>query len=555
MDRTRLPPHPPAARSPAWPFGLLVALCCFTTLPLLFAMAPGRPALSDVWRQMGIRVTVSYDDQKESSEPNKAPPPESSRDVLLGGLLSPDIAEPSCLSRYKSSLYRKRPSPHSPSPYLVSRLRKYEALHRRCGPGTLAYDKSLSQLSASPHSLRLVECSYLVWTPPSSASGSPDHLGDRMLSLSSAFLYALLTHRVLLAHLTDDMAGLFCDPFPGASSWELPTNGFPLMRDLTGLHRGSARSYGNLHAVVFGADTTAGKNASQLLPSYAYAHLERDYQVPDQRFFCDADQAVLARVNWLVLRSDQYFAPGLFLVPRFEDELRWMFPAPDTVFHHVARYLFHPSNSVWDLVVRYHASYMARFHHKIGVQIADVLWNPVSTEEYIEQIAACTSQEKILPEVVDPDAAVAATSSSTAVVVSAAQPQFADWLNSMYPGHATVTGEAVSVLRLSVGKQHPQNVKALAEMFLQSFCDAQVVSGWSAAVYVSHGFAGVRPWMLLPPRNGSPPCVRTASTEPCFHAPPSYECRAEKSGGDLGAVLRHVRRCEDVTDGIKLFHC
>ncbi|GJN33794.1 hypothetical protein PR202_gb22418 [Eleusine coracana subsp. coracana] len=42
-------------------------------------------------------------------------------------------------------------------------------------------------------------------------------------------------------------------------------------------------------------------------------------------------------------------------------------------------------------------------------------------------------------------------------------------------------------------------------MFLQSYCDAQVVSGWSAAVYVSHGLAGVRPWMLLPPRNGSRP--------------------------------------------------
>jgi hypothetical protein len=55
MDRKR-----PPARSLAWPVGLLVALC-FTTLPLFLAMAPGRPALSGVWRKMGIRVTVSYD--------------------------------------------------------------------------------------------------------------------------------------------------------------------------------------------------------------------------------------------------------------------------------------------------------------------------------------------------------------------------------------------------------------------------------------------------------------------------------------------------------------
>jgi hypothetical protein len=29
-------------------------------------------------------------------------------------------------------------------------------------------------------------------------------------------------------------------------------------------------------------------------PSYAYVHLERNCQLPNQRFFCDADQAVLA---------------------------------------------------------------------------------------------------------------------------------------------------------------------------------------------------------------------------------------------------------------------
>jgi hypothetical protein len=106
--------------------------------------------------------------------------------------------------RYQSSLYRK------PSPYLVSRMRRYEALHRKCGPGTLAYNRSLAQLAASAHSLGVVECSYLVWTP----SAGRNNLGDSMLSMASAFLYALLTGRVLLAHVADDMAGLFCEPSP-----------------------------------------------------------------------------------------------------------------------------------------------------------------------------------------------------------------------------------------------------------------------------------------------------------------------------------------------------
>jgi hypothetical protein len=163
MDRKR-----PPARSLAWPVGLLVALC-FTTLPLFLAMAPGRPALSGVWRKMGIRVTVSYDgtyarpsctatirsnsphlpthtDQVEGTKESAEPP--ESRDVLLGGLLSPDIDQNSCLSRYQSSLYRK------PSPYLVSWLRRYvrgaapqvRARHARLQP----FPRAAGRLRAQP---------------------------------------------------------------------------------------------------------------------------------------------------------------------------------------------------------------------------------------------------------------------------------------------------------------------------------------------------------------------------------------------------------------------
>ena len=137
-----------------------------------------------------------------SSEPSDSPL--ESRDILLGGLLSPDVSESICLSRYLSSLYRRA------SPYLMSRLCKYEALHRRCGPGTPLYDKSVRQLASAHNSMGLAECSYLVWTPG-------NHLGDRMVSMASAFLYALLTRRVFLVDMAKDMAGLFCEPFSGAS--------------------------------------------------------------------------------------------------------------------------------------------------------------------------------------------------------------------------------------------------------------------------------------------------------------------------------------------------
>ncbi|CAN6217927.1 unnamed protein product [Urochloa humidicola] len=560
MRPPRVPPQP-AARSAAWPVGLLVALC-FTTLPLFLALSPGRPTLFDLWQQMGIKVTLHYDDETKPKPPEPSDsPPESPRDVLLGGLLSPDIAEATCRSRYLSSLYRP-PSPHSPSPYLVSRLRKYEALHRRCGPGTPLYNKSVRQLASAHHSMGLAECRFLVWTPPAGAHGNHINLGDRVLSMASAFLYALLTRRVLLVDMPKDMSGLFCEPFPGASSWELPA-GFPV-QNLTRFRRGtgSDHRYGNLvGAKKVGDGDPAGVRAESL-PAYVYLHLAHDYQLPDQRFFCDGDQIVLGKVNWLLLRSDLYFAPGLFLVPQFEDELRWMFPAPDTAFHHVGRYLFHPSNKVWKVIAGYHASYMARFHERVGIQIATATTLPFAAgnstvtglpeEAYFEQVTACARREGILPEV-DPDAAA----TSKAVLVSSARQEIAERMRSVYYEHATVTGESVTVLPQpgAAGKQ-PENQKKLVEMFLLSYCNVSVASGWSTAGYVGNGLAGVKPWLLPPsPRNqtaASPPCVRATSMEPCFHAPPSYDCRAKKNG-DLGAVLRYVRHCEAVDGGLKLF--
>ncbi|XP_037441841.1 galactoside 2-alpha-L-fucosyltransferase-like isoform X2 [Triticum dicoccoides] len=494
----RPPPQPPAAtRSAVWLIGLLVVLCFFS-LPLFLALSRGRPNLSDVWH-LGVSVTARDENATAGSESSDAPPP-ASRDRLLGGLLSPDISEGSCLSR-----------------------------------------------------MGLVECRYLVWAPTSG------HIGDRVLSIASAFLYALLTRRVLLLQLADDMAGLFCEPFPGAT-WELPAGGF-LPDHIKGLRRGSDRSYGNFIRAAKnkkdGSDDGPAGLPAESLPPYAYVHLEHDYQQPEQLFFCDDDQTVLSNVNWLILRSNLYFAAGLFLVPQFEEELRWMFPASDTAFHHVGRYLFHPSNEVWQLITRYYTSYMASFEENIGLQITTFAWNPVPFEEYFKQVSACTSQEKILPEVDTTPGVLheATAATSKAVLVSSEHPEYAEKLKSMYYEHATVTGETVSVLQPGGGGNHSHNQKAVVEMFLQSYCDVSVVSGWSTVGYVGHGLAGLKPWLLLAPRNqtaADPPCVQATSMEPCFHAPPSYDCRAKKKG-DLGAVLRHVRHCEDVGDGLKLF--
>ncbi|URE19078.1 Xyloglucan fucosyltransferase [Musa troglodytarum] len=156
----------------------------------------------------------------------------------------------SCLSRHQSAWYRRKPSNHTPSPYLIRRLRRYEALHNTAA----------------------AECNYVVWVPS-------DGLGNRIISIASAFLYALLNDKVLLLHRTDDMGDLFCEPFP-ETSWVLPSD-FPVR--------------------------------------YSWV-LEKDHGYGN--LLKNKGQQLLRKFSWLLLRSNQYFAPAFFLVPELGIQIR-----------------------------------------------------------------------------------------------------------------------------------------------------------------------------------------------------------------------------------------
>ncbi|CAA6653902.1 unnamed protein product [Spirodela intermedia] len=79
-------------------------------------------------------------------------------------------------------------------------------------------------------------CRYLVWTPTYG-------LGNRILSLASTFLYALLTDRVLLIDRGNDFSSLMCEPFPN-TTWLLPLD-FPV-KNFNSFNQGHPLSYGRL---------------------------------------------------------------------------------------------------------------------------------------------------------------------------------------------------------------------------------------------------------------------------------------------------------------------
>ncbi|KAG0535017.1 hypothetical protein BDA96_04G329600 [Sorghum bicolor] len=488
-----------------------------------------------------------------------APPTRHDQDRLIGGLLSPAFDEQSCRSRYASPHYR-RPSPFRPSTYLVERLRRYEARHRRCGPNGPLFKEAVEHLRSGRNVARS-ECQYVVCTPFNG-------LGNRMLSLGSTFLYALLTDRVLLVHAPQEFDGLFCEPFTG-SSWTIPAD-FPITDFAGTFTMWSPTSYKNMRQA--GAVSGDHRNVSaDRLPAYVFLDLIQSFT---DAAFCEADQLVLAKFNWMVIKSDVYFAAMFFLMPAYERELRRLFPEKEAVFHHLARYLFHPSNDVWGIVRRYYEAYLARADERVGLQVRVFPETPVPFDNMYGQIVRCSEQEGLLPKVVRKDgdseanhsspAAVAPESSRTkltSVLVTSLFSDYYERIQGVYYANPTETGEYVEVHQPSHEREQrtearAHNQRALAEMYLLSFCDRIVTSAVSTFGYIAHGLAGVRPWVLLrppsPETHADPACVQSKTVEPCLQAPPRQICGAAE-GTDIGALVPYARHCEDEHKGLKLF--
>ncbi|XP_057472933.1 galactoside 2-alpha-L-fucosyltransferase-like isoform X2 [Actinidia eriantha] len=457
-----------------------------------------------IWVGAEARV-LQVKPQKEGlrSEDDSSQPVEVPKDKLLGGLLADGFDERSCLSRYQSVLYGKALI-REPSSYLISRLRSYEALHKRCGPFTGSYNKTVELLK------------------------SGQQIGP-----------------------SDYMTNLFCEPFPEVS-WLIPTD-FPLTSQFGGFNQKSVHSYGNM---------LKNNSAQTTVSPFLYLHLVHDYNFRDKLFFCDQDQTFIQQVPWLIMKTNNYFIPSLFLIPSFEEELRNLFPEKETVFHFLGRYLFHPTNQVWGLITRYYQAYLAKADEKIGIQIRVFeKGNSPHHQHVLDQILACTLKENLLPEInlkkhiISPPG----KNNTKALLLTSLNSKYFEKLRDMYWEHPTVTGEIIGVSQPShEGYQkfgnHMQNVKAWAEMYLLSLTDKLVTSSRSTFGYVAQGLGGLKPWILVKPVNETapdPPCQRAMSMEPCFHAPPFYDCK-NKRGTDTGLLVPHVMHCEDVSLGLKL---
>ncbi|KAK3131922.1 hypothetical protein QOZ80_6AG0513420 [Eleusine coracana subsp. coracana] len=533
-----------------------VLIVCLMTLPFLVFFFAGRERASKVWHSASAKLTTISEGFTNASHASATSATKA--DELLGGLLLPSFDRNSCLSRYESHQYY-RFSPYAPSTYLLRKLREYEARHKKCAPGTPLYAKAVSQLR-SGRGTEAMECNYLVWLPYNG-------LGNRMLSLISTFVYALLTNRVVLLHSPADFDDLFCEPFPD-TTWVLPPD-FPV-ENLSQLGLSPDQSYRNLLDRKKMSNDPA-KATVQSVPPYVFLNLGHEHKFMDKLFFCGDNQVVLDKVNWLLVFSDLYIVPTLYSMARFRDELRLMFPEKESVAHLLGRYLFHPTNSVWGLITRYYHSYLAQAEQIIGIQIRMFPFGTIPVDDMYNQILSCSRQEHILPTVEGDQTAETgnltmngttssgADSKSKAILIASLYADYYERLRLTYYEHAAKGGARVSVFQPShegvqATERRAHNQKALSEIYLLGFSDALLTSGMSTFGYVSSSLAGVRPTILLTAhRHKVPatPCVRAVSMEPCNLTPPRVRCTGYAE--DKEDLAQHVKRCEDEPIGVKLF--
>ncbi|XP_024529670.1 fucosyltransferase 2-like [Selaginella moellendorffii] len=444
----------------------------------------------------------------------------------LHGLL-PIRENDRCQSRLQRHLYYRAAAidRNIPSTSLARRLRSYEDLHARCAPNHPQSWDRRGNLTTS-------ECKFVVWI---NFSG----LGNKMVSIAATFLYALLTDRVLLIDPGEDMANLFCEPFP-RSSWLVSReilNKFALGDPKPKFdHRFCAddldRVLGSHLSIDIISETSLGEN-----------------------FFCERQQRALGdRVAWLSIRSSQYYAPSLYAVPRFKAELDCLFPAEQetVVFHHLGRYLFSPSNSVWDQASRFYKASMADSSKLIGIQMRQLAPNlglrPHSQSSFAQAMIQCLLQNSLF------DLPSNRSRSKTTALVTSLDRFFFQRLRNF-------SLESDGVVRvLSPGHEESQRTdnlehdeKALAEMVLLSMCDELVTSPGSTFGYVAQGLAGIKPWLLLADnddRGATANCSRLISMDPCFHAAAPYGCDCKRRSDPR--FEPNVRSCQDVPTGIQL---
>ncbi|BBN03050.1 xyloglucan fucosyltransferase [Marchantia polymorpha subsp. ruderalis] len=456
--------------------------------------------------------------------------------------------DPTCVSRTQQNLYRRQDRQLTMPTALGETWKRYAELHRSCSLGKSKNwtDVFVKQANGG--------CNYLLFIEGGAG------LGNRILSLTSALLYALATDRVLLVDSRKILPSLLCEPFAN-SSWLLPDD-FP-------------------YSEVEQAQALGRAKELNWNVSLVNLHLEHLQSGGDQQFFCDDTHFHLRKVPWLAWTSTQYYVTKLFMIPSFWRRLTPLFNSGPDAFTYISRLLILPNNDLWAHIVRVYWGYLSSSGLRLGLQIrlhgrGDLAaFDPAVKDRIMD----CLTSNRALPTMQEGDGSNVTQLSAlyprkylamrrhqapadTVVFIASLQQRYQEELMKMFDRQANVDNSIIRVHMVShSGRQDnsvDQSHNALVEMWLLSFSDVIATSAYSTFGYIAQGLGGLTPYILnIRGENvtgdGKASCLVGQSSQPCTHYPMKPACESLNITESHQAWMDgHIRECQDQPGGLQL---
>lgn len=413
------------------------------------------------------------------------------------------------------------------SPQLQKVIDRYLAMHRRCT--ALEFDNITNIFNSGG----VPRCRYFVW------GSLYNGLGNRLIFAVSAFIYAILSQRVLLIdYPVWDL--LFCDPFQGLSPSRIPAD-----RHLDyslGIH------FDRFKEAECGFGNNKGPDCEKTIVHMDLTHIsplsETEFMV------CPSGISRVRNVPFMMMRlSNQYFAPGFFLNPALAPVLDVLFPERNP-FHVLSKYLFSPSDQVWKHVRHYLDGTLAPATRRIGVQIREFI-KETYTDAFDPNILRCIQKK----------AGFTPLGLRKNKKKLRADEYFSVYVATLAQGHIAKLNQTLPLVRNETGKnfkvawklvdgreafdsEHQQ--EALIDMWVLSLSDVLLTSRKSTFGYVAQALGGLIPYLINPSEDEI--CETGIGTDPCYHrAPNGLVCNLDKvSAKELLNQSHTVKYCPDI---------
>jgi xyloglucan fucosyltransferase len=402
-------------------------------------------------------------------------------------------------------------------------FKEYETLHRVC---TQSVGGDLVEYFASRGNG--TSCRFLV---AGIAPGAG--LGNKMLSMASGLLYAILTQRVFLIAADTLVPGILCEPFEGSSwlfdpEWKVTPEYAP----------GRQQYWQNKDE--FYTELDGAMQERQPVNSSIYGLVANDeWCQPGQRFFCSTEQSYYHLVPWVYINGCFYYLPKLFAIPAFRPVLEELFP-DKLALTHLLRTAFLPSDEVWRRIDQIYSLYLRNADRRVGLQVryrdGEKEFN--STRQLVsDRVVKCALENHLLPEPgakgVSPlnQTLTPKPRYQTSVFIASLYPSLHDYLGETYTRNPPEM-EDVSIIQVTRGKEQrfndEEDKQALTEIISLSLADYLFVTPLSTFGGMAQGYGALVPWFIDNRPTSELACVRAQTVDVCYQVPKFiYNCPYE----------------------------